>query len=79
MRHLVRVSVVVLPAAALATALAAGCTSAPGHPAAQAPSSSRRRPARQQHRRVTAHHCGPGGQHPPWASGHRARLLQSHQ
>ena len=40
MRHLVRVSVVVLPAAALATALAAGCTSAPGHPAAQAPSSS---------------------------------------
>jgi ABC-type transport system substrate-binding protein len=36
MRHLVRVSVVVLPAAALA----AGCTSAPGHPAAQAPSSS---------------------------------------
>ena len=40
MRHLVRVSVVVVPAAALATALAAGCTSAPGHPAAQAPSSS---------------------------------------
>lgn len=40
MRHLVRVSVVVLPAAALATALAAGCSSAPGHPAAQAPSSS---------------------------------------
>ena len=36
MRHLVGVSVVVLPAAALA----AGCTSAPGHPAAQAPSSS---------------------------------------
>ena len=40
MRHLVRVSVVVVPAAALATALAAGCTSAPGHQAAQAPSSS---------------------------------------
>jgi hypothetical protein len=40
MRHLVRVSVVVLPAAALATALAAGCTSAPGHPVAQARSSS---------------------------------------
>jgi hypothetical protein len=40
MRHLVRVSVVVFPAAALATALAAGCTSAPGHPAAQARSSS---------------------------------------
>ena len=40
MRHLVRVSVVVLPAAALATALAAGCTSAPGHPAAQARSPS---------------------------------------
>jgi hypothetical protein len=40
MRHLVRVSVVVLPTAALATALATGCTSAPGHPAAQAPSSS---------------------------------------
>ena len=36
MRHLVGVSVVVLPVAALA----AGCTSAPGHPAAQAPSSS---------------------------------------
>src|ERR1700749_4682767 len=36
MRYLGRVSVVVLPAAALATA----CTSAPGHPAAQAPSSS---------------------------------------
>jgi hypothetical protein len=40
MRHLVRVSVVVLPPAALAAALAAGCTSAPGHPAAQAPNSS---------------------------------------
>jgi hypothetical protein len=40
MRHLVRVSVVVLPAATLATALAAGCTSAPGHLAAQTPSSS---------------------------------------
>src|ERR1700722_12886515 len=40
MRHLVRVSVVVLPAAALATALTAGCTSTPGHPAAQARSPS---------------------------------------
>jgi len=40
MRHPVGASVVVLPAAALATALAAGCTSAPGHPAAQTPSRS---------------------------------------